>query len=717
MQTEFAPEGRLQLRRALDDKDDVALESLALRYYGTTEAAEALLWLGDRQLVDGEPALAVGRYRQALRMADGALRQRIGHRLQLTAAMLGQPVTSPPAANLEFGETRFSPAALQALRKERREAGVDSRWSARLPPQLAPTPTAFDVAPRGRFEGELGDRPEVVPVLPPAAHRPDIDWFARQVALAVDSNRLIVSNRFQVACYELPSGKLQWRTALSRDPAHQEQPAPAFEYALTPMVPVIAGPRLFVRRLMRGPSGPPNTSAAAVATLACLELETGKVLWSTANHRTGRLHYVSDPVVIQDQVFAIGQKQTVEEESLILRIHDRFDGTLLAERPLSLLRSSFDEQRGCQLTALEDCCLATVGGSILCFDLAGNIRWARRPLWVPPEADPHWLVQSHEPPLVAGDHCYLVQPGVLNLVCLDPDSGRLRWQKAIVGLRRLAGLVGGRLIVQTDGGFVSLDAATGKEHWRHHVRHLLTPPLCGGPGGLTYGSADFLPGEKEPHRPTLVWVDLETGREKTRFPLDSLQSVQPRLGPLFTAGDRLWAFSGKGNELARSLIELVPPGLDLPTTQPATAWEAWARTVPGPMHAAAARALPGWTVFDSKPNAKMGQLAEFLGQRDVLCAWAPFVIGRHIEVPVTDKPRLLLRVNHEAKGACLLVVDADGKRIGQQEVSSATTGDQWKDWEVDLSAYKGQRIWVVVRHLPRDSDTTCSLWGKIELLK
>ena len=32
-----------------------------------------------------------------------------------------------------------------------------------LPPPIAPLPTAFDVVPHGRFDGEMGDKPEVVP--------------------------------------------------------------------------------------------------------------------------------------------------------------------------------------------------------------------------------------------------------------------------------------------------------------------------------------------------------------------------------------------------------------------------------------------------------------------------------------------------------------------------------------------------------------------------
>lgn len=724
LRKEFAAEARLQLRRALDEEDELALESLALRYPGTDEAAEALLWLGDRQLLDGDLALAVGRYRQAQGMAEGALRRRLEDRLQLTAALLGRPALTPLEADIEFGATRLSPAALEALRQKRRDAGVDLRWAAGLPPQLAPVPTALDVEARGRFEGEMGDQPDVPLPLPIGQRRKlELDWFARQVAVVADGNRLFVSNRFQVDCFELSSGKLLWCNALSRDGARKEQPAWTYEYPLIPMRPVVAGSRLYVRRLTRDTHRVrPSTLYYSVQNtipgapmLACLDTATGKVVWNTTNHLAGGLHYVSDPLVVQDQVFAIGQKQLTESNAtLVLLIHNRSDGALLAERPLLPIRASFDQQRGCQLTALEDCCIATVGGSVLCFDFAGNLRWVRRTLWIPVEADAHWVWQSQEPPLVAGGRCFIVQPGVLNLVCLAPESGQLHWQRAIYGLRRLVALAGDRLIVQTDYGFLCLDAASGKEVWSHEAAPVLAPPLCAGPGGLLYATTDAVPGEKEMYRPNLVWVDLETGRQKVRFPLNALRQAQPRLGPLLVVGGRLWAFAGKGDDLLRDLIELVPNGPLLPSTPPSE-WEVWTHNDPGASHAAA-RVLPGWTVFQMNAIDKTGLMEDFQGQRSVLRAAAPFVIGRHLDVPDTDKPRLLLRVRSEAKAPFVLAMDIDGKRLAQQAIASAPAEDPWKGWEVDLSAYKGQRLWVVVRQLPHDdAENACSFWAKIEL--
>jgi hypothetical protein len=81
------------------------------------------------------------------------------------------------------------------------------------------------------------------------------------------------------------------------------------------------------------------------------------------------------------------------------------------------------------------------------------------------------------------------------------------------------------------------------------------------------------------------------------------------------------------------------------------------------------------------------------------------------------KPRLLLSVATEGKGASELSVSVEGTRIWQQECTLAKTGDGWKDWQVDLSAFKGKRVWVVVRHHPAGVEATYSYWEKIALME
>ena len=311
-----------------------------------------------------------------------------------------------------------------------------------------------------------------------------------------------------------------------------------------------------------------------------------------------------------------------------------------------------------------------------------------------------------------------MQSGVQNLVCLAPDSGRLRWQKAVFGLRRIAGLVENRLILQTDAGFVCLDAATGKEQWHHDAAGpMMSATLCGGPGGLVYATAELVPGDKELHQPILIWVDLETGREKTRSTLYGQLNYQPRFGPLFVAGDRLWAFSGKGGELKRDLLELVPKNEPPAATPVPTEWDNWTRSVSAPLRSTAAKVLPGWTVFNARMQSRIGLVPEYLGQRDVLSAPLHFLAARHLDVPGTEKPRLRIRATNEAKRQTTIAVDVEGKRVWHQDLNPTTTGDQWKEWEVDLSMFKGKRVWVQVRQIAGDGDSACTLWSKIELVE
>ncbi len=714
LRKDFGPEARLKLRLAMDEKDEAALEALVIRYPGTEEAAEALLWRGDRYLLDGEPAFALMRYREARRITEGGLRDALEDRMIVATALLGRKA---PAVDhdIQLGDVRLTAASLEALRKRRQEDGYDSRDRQPLPAQLAPSPSTFTLAPREKLDGEMGSRPETIPVIPYGGFRLDIDWIARQLAVSIDGNRMYVNNRFQVDCYELPSGKRLWRSALSRDGNRKEIPGQSYDYGLIAMRPLVVGNKIYVRRLLQGPPLP-NNVVTSVPTLACLNADNGNVEWMTTNHLKGRIHYLSDPVMMQNQLFVLGYKKADDGEMVLtLFCHNPRDGSLIAERSLSPLGAAFEEQRSCQLTVTDDTMLATVGGSIFGLDLTGTVRWMRRPLWAPTPTDPYWLQQVHETPVIVGDRAYVVQPGVLNLTCLAVDSGKAHWQKTVSGLRRLLGVFEKRIIVQTETGFVSLDPATGAEQWRHEAARLQPlASLCGGPAGLMYARTEAMPNDKERLRVRLVWLDLETGKEKASWALPGLQNSHPRFGPIVTTGDHLFAFTGMANEPNRELVELVPGPAEPPAAVPLTEWGQWTRNVPRPLQGGAEKVFPDWLVFDARPTDQAGLAAEYKGKANVLCAPAHFLIGRHLDVPDSEKPRLLLRVVNAPGSQSKMIVRVDGKVLWSQDFNEA---NDWKDLEIDLTAYKGKRVWVVINQAPLGGDTGHCYWQAIEVVK
>lgn len=719
MREQFAPEARLRLHRALNDEDAGALEQMTLNYPGTEESAEALAWLGERALVDGAPARAFEHYRQAQRLTEGPLRARFDAGAQLSAALLGRQTGAPATAEVNFGGLRHTPAQWQELLDslQKQHAHADSQATPVLPPQPAPVPAGYEAIVRVPYEGELGENTEAIPYA-------GVDWFARHLAFALDGNRLVLSNRFQVSLYDLDAGVLRWRAALSRDPARRELPATPYEYPLMPMRPVVVAGKVFVRRMpvtLPVPLRQGNVRVVAPAligmpTLARLDADTGKVLWNTP--ADGDNPVVSDPILIQDQLLALTATvpPPAGEGVLSLTVYNPRTGSVLKQLPLTRLRESWKDLRACQLVAVDDTLLVVCGGIVLCCDLAGNFRWLRREVFISGMIDAWWIHQHQEPPLLAGGRCFLLQPGVPCVQCLDPQTGRLHWRKVLPQSRRLVGLIGKRLIIETAAGFLAVDTDSGAELWRHDADLVLTAQLCSGPGGLLYSRADPVPGATV-FRPCLVWVDPQTGRERARAPLDGLRHPRPRLGPLIVAGNRLWTFFGRepdpDRHPRRDLIELVPKGQSLPPEQGPADGDRWLRHVDPLLRHAVERLFPGWTLFEGNSAGTNPVLSEFQEEQNVLNTAGPFVLARFLTVPETGTPRLALRVAHDPEAEWRLTVRVNGKPLLEQVVNQESTGGAWKNCEVDLSAYKGQTVWIAVRK----SDVTPGArakWRRIE---
>ena len=515
MRAEFGDRGSIRVRQAIDQGNARAAEAATFQYYGTEAAAEAHAWLGDRCLSGGDITGALDHYRRGRNSAAAALAPRLSAAEEVATSLGGGP-------------------------------------QAAVAPSL---PAARDYEPtaRARLEGDVGANPAGMPAEygrgGPGFAPQSFDWVARQVAVLPLADRLLVSNRFQLASYDPQSGTLQWRAGVGGDAAQTH------EWAGQPMRPVVNATHAFVRRLKK--TGP---------VLASINLADGNVAWEMPPRPDRWL--VSDPVLIDGVLHGCMATKVGDEYALSLIAFDASSGERVREQPLVSLRESWWRQRDCQIAAMKGGLVITCGGSVVCCDAAGTVRWVRKELSVPVAVESFWMVQAQSPPLVADGRLFVTQPGVPAVVALDAASGRMLWKASLPEARRVLGIVrmgesgpnkaAETLVVERSSGIVVVDAATGDFRWRFESPDLLDGCLVGTRDGVLVTVREQVPNEKA-FQPVLVWLDPQSGQPRYRAALAALKDPDPRFGPLVRQGDRVWALFGRGPaDPARDLVELVP---------------------------------------------------------------------------------------------------------------------------------------------------------------
>jgi outer membrane protein assembly factor BamB len=711
MNEQFGATGRLRVRQAIADEDALAVEAATLQFCGSQAAAEAHRWLGDRAVASGAFAQAIAHYDECVKTAAPETRAKAVSGSRLAGAMIGRPAPEGAVGPAEFGDLRLSAAEfsrlLDDLRQTRATSATGSLSTAATAGANAPAASAFAANARGRLDGDTGENPQNVPG---ELQQQGVDWVARQCSLAPVGDRLIVSNRFQVSAFNVKSGQYGWRTMLGGEQAA------AHDWSLTPMRPLVTTQRVFVRRLTK--QGP---------LLAAIDLADGKVLWMTRAEPEKSV--VSDPALIQDQLFALTAAKVDQEFVLSLASYDSASGATVSSRPLARLREAWwQQQRSCQVAPLEDSLVVACGGSVLRVDVAGRIGWLRRATWTPAALDRAGGMQEPTPPIVAGDRLFVAQPGVRQIQCLDPESGRLIWQTATPTLRRVVGLAGERLVIQSDSGFAALSAADGKLLWEHPIPAV---PVSGTPfagvldGQMMSGSDTLLAAKNVPvgddknFVPTLVWIDLAAGRESALWGLDELRHERPRLGPLAMADGRLFCLSGHGEQEAhRDIVELVAEGPAwIGPSEKQAELSPWRRQIDPALREAAAEVLPKWCLLGGPTDKKHPlRIAEWQGESQVLEVQAasgrPFSLARRGQVP-PGSPKLVARVASDAKWK--LEVQAGDKTIASQTLDRESTGGGWKDIELNLESVAGQTVWLVVRQIDIDGSQPLVKWKTLEI--
>ena len=514
----------LRVLEATAAGNEATVEATTVQFHGTRAAAKAHLWLADRNLAAGRFAAAVRHYEAAA-------------------------ITTPEDDEQQRKRTRAAIDLARRLRSTTVAAGMPN------PPSLSQA-SAILATPQARLEADVGGNPAGLPAplaqggvdWPPHA----IDWVARQIAALPLGDRLLVSNRFQLASHDPVTGAVQWRAGLGGDVAG------AHDLHGQPMRPVADAAHAYVRRLRK--AGP---------ALAAIKLADGTVAWELPS--TPDRQFVSDPLPADGGTLAVCVARKVEESYQLAFVSlDSATGRVVNEAPLVTLGAGWWAIRDCQFEAADGVWIVVAGGSVLACDEKGRVRWVRREHWLPPAVDASWMLAAQTPPLVRDGRLHLVQPGVPGIVTLDAASGRVLWRCEDVSVSRLRGIARGRLVVERIGlvasagssqpgpaDLIGIDVATGGVAWRYGPADLLDASLVTDEGVLA-AVRDPLAG-KNTRMAVLVNLDPTTGRETQRWSLAACEDPQLFLGPLVPSAGGLRVFFGRGPaEPTRDLMLLAP---------------------------------------------------------------------------------------------------------------------------------------------------------------
>ena len=536
MRNEFGVLGRLRVNAAIEEGSLAAIEAATLQFLGTEAAAEAHLWLGDRELSGGDFVRALAQYRQALPSSSPAQSEKATARMRLAAAFLGREEGKPAALPLELGEVRLGPKEFEDLLRDVRGRSPGS--SIPLLSDETPVRSADDLAPQGPCEArvlaKLADSTNQQPKgVPPQK----VDGPARSLSASAARETLYVSNRFQVAAFDLESGKGAWaeRASVGGDRSAR--------WALVAMRPLVRDSRVFVRRCTgEGPE------------LLSIDASTGQIAWRA---RPGN-HVASDPIAAKGDLLAFTVNATDSQTlELTLTSFEPASGKVLAQRSMARFRDVWEREIPCQAALLEDGIVASAGGVVFSCDLLGQSRWLRRQTLLTALQDPEWFTMHHAPPIVGDGRVFVSQPGVRALECLDARSGKLIWRMVAHDLRKILGLSGGRLMVLAGESVIALGAEAGAVLWRSDLPGLIDAQVDSGGKLLCLETGVSGPG---PARPSLVLIDPAKGSEGKSFPIQGLEGEDLALGPLVLSGGRTLIFVGRkgSQEREREIVEIRP---------------------------------------------------------------------------------------------------------------------------------------------------------------
>lgn len=696
----FGNRGGLMYQQAARRGTVRDMESMAVQFAGTPAAALAYRWLGDRALAEGNFLGALAEYDRGRKSTPvgGAGAGEFAARERLAAAFLGRDLPAVDPAAVPAIEPALTAAEFEGLVIQVRSGATPLETGSAVRPRRRRgkiEPLAWRAQQFGEWQGQTGG---------PNGEPPesgDVDWAARQISLVSAGDRLLVSNRLQMLCFNLKTGQREWQQVFPESGQFLQR------WPLLSLQAAAAGDRVYLRR--------PNRE---LLSACCLEAASGRELWVT----DPGLYVCSDPLLIQGMLYCFTTSTPPLEQTwqMELTALDPETGAVVRSRPVTQFNNLTDRFLSAQVTLAGARLIAAIGGSVVSCDFNGRVLWIRRQTWIPAAVDPSAGDRDFSRPLVVGQRVLVTQPGVLDLECLDLETGRRLWRAPFSDGRRIVGSDDRRAYVETSRGISAIALEDGRIAWRHAVSGLLDASWSDGEGGLLYARTESLAPDKA--RPLLVWLETDSGRVHSVWPLIELEDPQPVLGPLLRRGDQMWTLFGRG-------LRGGPRGLCQLTSIPEPAFAAhddpdgvdrWTFGVSDSRtRLLAERFLPEWSQFGGVADANVGFRPEFQGQHEVLATLAapdrPLVFSREVSLAAGSGARLLLRVGHDAADKWKIRVRAAGRVLLAEPVDAGSVDRNWGRFEVDLSEFAGQSIRLVVEQIAVDRPAW-GYWKQLEIV-
>ncbi len=692
MTEKFGPLGQIRVRSAINASDVRGVQAATLQFFGTEAAAEAHEWLGDLDLAAGHFPAAEEHFLMGLKHASARQCESLTARLQLATALNGQQPSSPigaPTKPIKLSGTTIPPAAFDSLIRDlSARPSASSRFVVTTTSAAPPlVPAAFKLEARAQFDGQPGNNPG-------RAEFRFGDPFARQLSVVTDAQRLFVSNRFQVNAYALPGGQQQWAQGLGAEQGD------AYGLPFAPMKPLIAGDRLYVRRLTK-----------AGAELACLQCDNGHVLWKQRPNS----QVLTDPVFWNGSLFALTLAKV--DDDLVQIEATRFDfetGAATSSQPLFRMKDQGERSLVAQLTLAGRVAVCTLGGTTACFDSAGEVQWLRRHTWLPKVIDE--LAEDFRvfTPVVRGDRIVVSIPGVRAVSCLNLATGRLIWERPICDLRGAIMVSCSRVLVETTTGLTALSLDDGTVAWSQPLDARLEAIHAEGHVVIVAHRAKLV-GNKS--KPFLMWLDLNTGRELAQSQVEGVERDENQLGPLVFAAGKWWTFAGQGwKDPKRELNELVASSPLVPGPFGSPALGAWQPDIIETQLTDFALILPGWspaTGFSANHKLVVSdQRGETAVLSSKLVETHDIALVGQFEIPAGRKTTLRLRVGNQPDKRWQLGVRVENQLLLDRSIEETGSANGWHDIVVDLSPFAGRTIPVQLLHAAPKQHQTEVFWKR-----